>query len=84
MYVQVQEDYSLKYSPSNSRWIMNREFANQELKTGESMRLGEEIGNLLRRGKIRKRKSASKIVVANEVKCNLKMLRSLVKNWLLS
>ena len=60
----------------------NREFAKQELKTGESVRLGEEIGNLLGGGKIRKRKRASKIMVANKVKSNLKMLSPLVKNWI--
>ena len=44
------------------------------------MCLGEEIGKLLRRGNVRKGKSASKKVVLNKVKHNLKMLGPLVKN----
>ena len=61
---------------------MNREFANQELKTRDGVRLGEEICNLLCRSKIRKRESANEVMIANKVKYNLKMLRPLMKNWI--
>ena len=44
------------------------------------MSLREEISCLLHRGNVRKRKCPSKIVTANEMKSNLKMLRPLVKN----
>ena len=46
------------------------------------MHLGEEIGNLLRGGDVRKRDSANKIMMANKLKGNLKMFRLLMKNWI--
>ena len=44
------------------------------------MCLCEEVSCLLHRDNVRKRKRPSKVVTANEVKSNLKMLRPLVKN----
>ena len=48
------------------------------------MRLREEVSCLLHGGKVRKRKRPSKVVTANEVESNLKMLRPLVKNRIAS
>ena len=39
------------------------------------MRLREEVSCLLHGGKVRKRKRPSKVVTANEVESNLKILR---------
>ena len=44
------------------------------------MRLREEVSCLLHGGKVRKRKCPSKVVTANEVESNLKMLRPLMEN----
>ena len=44
------------------------------------MRLREEVSCLLYGGKVRKRKCSSKVVTANEVESNLKMLRPLMEN----
>ena len=46
------------------------------------MRLREEVNCLLHGGKVRKRKRPSKVVTANEVESNLKMLHPLMKNWI--
>ena len=46
------------------------------------MRLCEEVSCLLHGGKVRKRKCPNKVVTADEVESNLKMLRSLMENWI--
>ena len=44
------------------------------------MRLREEVSCLLHGSKVRNRKCPSKVVTANEVESNLKMLRPLIEN----
>ena len=68
--------------PSNSQWIINWEFAKQELEAGDGVHLCEEICNLLRGGDVRKGEYAIKVVMANEVTTNLNVLRTLVENWI--
>ena len=46
------------------------------------MRLREEVSCLLHGGKVRKKKCPNKVVTANEVESNLKILRPLMKNWI--